>query len=1015
MKSIARMFGHIRTWYNENYLCPVILISCLLSSLPLVVGATPFIFSCAAADSLRLKGKPSVIHYTKKEINFNSEFWAVCQDRDGIMYFGNKKGLIVFDGERWEKVKLPNNSSVRSLKISAAGVIYAAGYNEFGMVKKGATGKYYYESMTHLLRPEDRNFDNVWQIQEAQDNLIFRTHRVLIIIRNNKATLIPAAKKFVFSSAINDRYFIRDVDGGLKILNLETMEFTVLNLNFNDESVGFLLPGLNGNDFIAITKQGSVFKVDSALTKTTLIVRLIDQPSNNTIFSAIKSSAGSYYVGSISAPVISFSSRNGELVFDQNPPVLSDKTVLNLYETKDGNIWALQGDGIDYIENSSPVSILFEDASIYDVAIKENNVYLATNQGAFIAPLQTKKNESLAFKNIFGLPGLIWSVRSFNDQLLVGSDRGLYHVTGSTFKTIIEGPGFWKVIDIRNKPNQFLGCSYEGLYLINYDQKKGFELVRKIDGFPESCREILQADEPGTFWVCHGYKGVFKMKIDEAFQRIISREHFTNKNGLPNQFNINVQRWKNQIVFTTNSGIFTYDARENKFKPHEFLTRLFGNDHNVRKLLQYEDKTWFVDDDEVGYFITDQPNPILEKGLFLQLKGSLNEGLECIVPLSSNAVLIGTNMALYNFNLVNSKRPAFKLKTTITSVRFKKDSQEIYGPINLSPGKSFQIPSKINSLIFTFAAPTVTHKVDIQYSFKIEGIDDNWSDWQSSPEKEYGILPPGKYTFHVKAKSLVGEYPEEAVYYFEIIPLWYRSTWAIALYCVFIMAGVVCLIFWVRRKMNYERKKTINEEQQKRKLLELEIQRIKLEQENNEIKKNKDQLEEDVIRKSKELANYTMLLIKKRELLTDLQDQLKSLKDLSRNENSRQLLRESIRKINTNLSDEEHIRLFEINFERVHFEFFEELKSGFPDLTQKELNLCAFIRMNLSNKQIALIQNISVRGVETSRYRVRKKLNVGRDEDMVEFFERLYPLNGETKSNMENHDHTIKETAYHND
>jgi ligand-binding sensor domain-containing protein len=994
MKSIAHIFvvsGNLK--HSLRYLYLALLILCLLNGLQLAANATHYI----SADSFRLKGKSSVIHYTKKEINFNSEFWAVCHDNDGVMYFGNNKGLIIFDGERWQKVKLPNNASVRSLKVSAAGMVYAAGYNEFGMVKRDATGKYYYESMTHLLRPDDRNFDNVWQIQEAQDNLVFRTHRVLITIKNNKATLIPAAKKFVFSTVINNRYFIRDVEGGLKILNLETMEFSALNLDFNDESVGFFLSGFNGNDFIAITKQGSVFRVDSTLTKTTVIAHLIDQPSNNTIFSAIKSSKGSYYVGSISAPLISFSSKKGELILDQNPPVLNDKTVLNLYETKNGNIWALLSNGIDCIETSSPASLLFENASIYDAAIKDNDIYVATNQGAFISSLQNAKDKPLAFKNIIGLPGLIWSVRSFNNQLLLGSDRGLYHVTGSTFKKIIEGPGFWKVIDIRNKPNQFLGCSYEGLYLINYDKEKGFELIRKIEGFPESCREILQSDEPGTFWVCHGYKGVFKIKIDEAFQRIISREHFTDKNGLPNQFNINVHRWKNQIVFTTNNGIFTYDARENKFKPHEFLTRLFGNDHNIRKLLEYREKTWFVDDDEVGYFITDQPNPTLEKGLFLQLKGNLNEGLECIVPLSSTNVLIGTNMALYNFNLVRDEHPNLELKTMIASVKFKTSSHEIYGPLNVSSDKSFQVPSKINALIFNFSAPAVSHKIGIQYSYKIDGLNDNWSEWQASPEKEYGILPSGKYAFHVRAKSLVGEYPDEAVYYFEIVPVWYQSIWAISFYCLFIIASIVYLAFSVQRKMNYEREKTIDEEQQKRKLLELEIQRIKLEQENGEIKKNKDQLEADVIHKSKELANYTMLLVKKRELLTELQDQLKSLKDLARNENSRQLLRESIRKISINLSDEEHIRLFEINFERVHLEFFEELKSIFPDLTQKELNLCAFIRMNLSNKQIALIQNISVRGVETSRYRVRKKFNLEPYEDLAEFFDKL-PSGKATKS-----------------
>ena len=171
-------------------------------------------------------------------------------------------------------------------------------------------------------------------------------------------------------------------------------------------------------------------------------------------------------------------------------------------------------------------------------------------------------------------------------------------------------------------------------------------------------------------------------------------------------------------------------------------------------------------------------------------------------------------------------------------------------------------------------------------------------------------------------------------------------------------------------------------------MLELELQRIRLLQEKDAIKKDKDQLEEDVIYKSKELANYTMLLVKKRDLLTHMHDELKELREVVKNESGRQLIRDLIKKINMNLQDEEHIKVFEANFERVHHEFFTQLKANFPDLTAKELQLCAFVRMNLTNKEIASILNISVRGVETARYRLRKRLGLTQEEDMGHFFEK---------------------------
>lgn len=66
----------------------------------------------------------------------------------------------------------------------------------------------------------------------------------------------------------------------------------------------------------------------------------------------------------------------------------------------------------------------------------------------------------------------------------------------------------WKTIPIQGKPNHYLACGYNGIYLIKFQGKAGrFEYVQKVDGFGESSRDILQSDDPHVFWICHGYKG----------------------------------------------------------------------------------------------------------------------------------------------------------------------------------------------------------------------------------------------------------------------------------------------------------------------------------------------------------------------------------------------------------------------------------------------------------------------------------------------------------------------------
>ncbi len=77
------------------------------------------------------------------------------------------------------------------------------------------------------------------------------------------------------------------------------------------------------------------------------------------------------------------------------------------------------------------------------------------------------------------------------------------------------------------------------------------------------------------------------------------------------------------------------------------------------------------------------------------------------------------------------------------------------------------------------------------------------------------------------------------------------------------------------------------------------------------------------------------------------------------------------------------------NFDQVHENFLLRLREAFPELTAKDLRLCAFLRLNLSSKEIAPLLNISARGVEISRYRLRKKLQLDHKEHLTDFILRF--------------------------
>ncbi|MDV7395572.1 sigma factor-like helix-turn-helix DNA-binding protein, partial [Arthrospira platensis SPKY1] len=96
-------------------------------------------------------------------------------------------------------------------------------------------------------------------------------------------------------------------------------------------------------------------------------------------------------------------------------------------------------------------------------------------------------------------------------------------------------------------------------------------------------------------------------------------------------------------------------------------------------------------------------------------------------------------------------------------------------------------------------------------------------------------------------------------------------------------------------------------------------------------------------------------------------------------------LKKLLRLIDGHITGDQDWELLEESFNNVHGNFFKKLKAQYENLTPGDLRLAAYLKMNLSSKEIAQLLNISVRGVENKRYRLRKKLGLPEEENLAEF------------------------------
>ena len=723
--------------------------------------------------------------------------------------------------------------------------------------------------------------------------------------------------------------------------------------------------------FYVATKSGNIYTIDMVNEDASLWQSVFSDNSDE-LSTAIRFRNG-YLLGTRSAQLYLLSD-SGELVKDHAAfSEIGNASFVNFHVSGD-NLWILKNSGLSFMEFDLPDFHLFNKASVYDILIDNGKTFLATNSGVYYSnsKLNTRANYNVEFVKVPNLEGQVWSVQKYQGQVLMSGHNGLFSLQNGEPTILYGQDSFWKVLPVANDANKLLAASYNGLYPLSFINNK-WVLGDKIKGFDESSRDIISGDEPNTFWICHGYKGVYRLKLENDFDRAYSIEHFTDKNGLDSPYNINVTRYQDQIIFTTNTGIFTFNEEEGIFKPFESLNEILSPEFNTTKILREEERTWFVQNNEFGYFHNNDPKGELHRSLFLNLRGKLNRSMESFVPLGNNRILIGANdgLYLYHTEIENASR---KFQTNITNGRYYSGVNKSWISMRLDSVE--QLPRKIDVLRFEFGTPGMSVSVKRQYQFKLESADGNWSDWSDNTFKEYTYLEPGNYVFKVRSRNMTGQTGKMASVSFVIPQAWYETDLARFGFVIMMILILLTSVFFVQKSVKAKIQKEKDAAQRSKRLLQLEIEQLKLKQQSHQIEQQKNKLEEDLISQHKELSNYTMLLVKKKEVIADMYDELKLISKELKPGANRRSVQGLIGRIKQHQIGEEYMEVFDVNFERVHVDFFNRLLEINPDLTKRELRLCAFVKMDLSNKEIAPLLNISVRGVETGRYRIRRKLDI---------------------------------------
>ncbi len=931
-------------------------------------------------------GLPEIINYSKQTYKAGTQNWDITQDRTGIIYFANNEGLLSFDGTYWKLHPLPNKTIVRSVIVAPDNNIYVGGQNEIGYFAPDKNGELNYHSLRELIPEQHRSFADVWDIVHMEGSIFFLATQKIFQLHLNQIVAYPAGN-WLFLGAVHNKVFSQEYSQGL-------LEFSgghwkpVNNKSFWPE--GFLVTSVQsmGKDsiLIATLKNGLYLYTKKEIKKIESPTLAIIEGYH--IYNAAIIDNDRIALATTSQGCVIIDKKGNLVQMFSRSDGLSKNNVLAVFPDKNKNLWLGLDNGIAFIAYDSPIKNIFPDkeneGAGYSAILHDSRVYLATTNGVYSVPIYEKEDISFVkgrFEPITQAKGQVWNLSEVNGQLFLGHHEGAFQVKNNVATQIDNSSGYWGFLPLSSiLPSRYMvGGTYNGIKFFDRTANS-FSRMPELDANFESSRFITILDS--AIWVSHPYKGVFRVNWREGqLPEIIS---YSENRGLSLSINGNyIFKIKNRLIVATEKGIYEYNEQKDRFEPSSFFESIFG-----KKVIRYmkEDKAgniWFVFEKNLGVVDFSQPSSRI---IYIpELNTKMVSGFEQVYVIDDNNIFVGAEKGFFHINYKKYRQNNSPITVQLSEVRITgKTDSLLFG--GFLPSGSNQILSptisyKWNSFHFQFSSPFFEQQGNIEYSYHLKGYDQKWSEWADKTEKEYNYLPAGSYTFEVKARTNLGNESLPFTYDFVILPPWYLSVWAFAFYVILLAYGGYLLYRWQKTKFIRQRQQYEEEQKRLQYLHQLELEK----NEKEIIALRNENLEAEIQYKNKEMASATMHLVKKGELMTKMKDELQRLTKNTDSEESLDAVKKMIKSLSEDDKMDKDWEHFTVHFDKVNNDFFLALKEKHTNLTANEMKLCAYLRMNLSTKEVAQLMNISIRGVEISRYRLRKKLQISKEVNLFTY------------------------------
>lgn len=750
------------------------------TQLPRLFGRTalPLLLACTLALGARAaeRGFPLMSVYPAEVHKAGPQNFDIAQDRDGVLYFGNLHGLVIYDGAWWRLVELPDDQVALSLATDDKGRLAMGLVNDFGYLARDAQGSPLFRSLREQLPESAREVGDIRDICTTAAGFLFVAERSLLLWDGVKAPSVIAtfdAESAPRGCLSEGADVLLRGPKGLQRFDPATRRITPTGVTGR---VQLVLRRHDGKLIAVIRDQGLVLLDGNTVTPWA--------PAAGEWLKGDSASGGARLQD---GRLVITARQSGLAILDPNGNVeqilrdaagLPDALIRAAMVDREGALWLAMEGPIVRIDLGSPVSVFDARRGLKggasDVVRFNGRLHAATSYGVHV--IDEHGNATLIEE--LNVPG--WRLLPIDGEMLVANSKGLWSIgAGGSAKHLIEREAeLYDLHRSKTDPSRVWIAERYGVSSVRRTAS-GWQPEPAIEGMPQYTTWVVEHE--GVLWCGSTFNGVLRVDDPRGPRQRVQQFGDDEMNvflagGRP----VFVRAKAGQIVALNDAG---------KFIPDPLLGHITAP------------RGFFVlaEDAKGNIWINSTPPRVFERmtgGRYAEQGEPLVSVTAAdIQTLRANAdgVWFASDKGLFRYDPAAAPRvvavqPAPRIRRVVAG-----ENRLLYG--GAGTGQGVELRHNFGRMRLEFAP--VSYRPGIEYQYRLDPMDGNWSEWTAQPFIDYTTLEPSDYTFRLRARGAGTVASAETRWSFSVRPPWYRTTWAYVLWAL-LAAALVTLIIRVR-------------------------------------------------------------------------------------------------------------------------------------------------------------------------------------------------------------------------